>query len=549
MHPESCSPATPSTGLKGTDSSPQPASSANPRPSKNPLKHVLPLLAFAAILRAEPMLPWGDQGDGTYRNPILPADYSDPDVIRVGADFYLVASDFHFMGMQVLHSRDLVNWRIIGQVFARLGFHAKYDQMLAYGQGTWAPSLRYHNGTYYLYVCTPRDGLLRYTATNPAGPWSGGLIHPVARWEDPCPFWDDDGQAWLVHSQLGAGPLILHKMSPDGTRLLDDGVEIYRGPVAEGPKLFKRNGWYYISLPEGGVEHGGQTVLRAAQITGPYERRVVLPDGSPHQGGLVELDNGEAWFIGFRSAGHLGRLPHLQPVKWVDDWPVFGNAGWPVLAGRKPTVGAGTPILHPQTSDSFDAPDLAPQWQWNHNPVTAAWSLAERPGWLRLKALPADDLEHARNTLTQKIWGWSGSFEVKLDAAGLASGQRAGLAFMSGRVFNPVGAERTPGGLRLFHGAGAGPAVEGSALWLRGSYLGDRARLSYSLDHRIFHDVGDELTLKFGHWKGARVALFSYGSEAGAADFDDFAFAPGPDAVPLLLPSAATSETPAPATR
>jgi len=375
--------------------------------SRNLLQHALPLLAFAAVLRAEPVLPWGDQGDGTYRNPLLPADYSDPDVIRVGEDFYLVASDFHFMGIQVLHSRDLVNWRIIGQVFDRLGFDAKYDEMRAYGQGTWAPSLRYHNGTYYLYVCTPRDGLLRYTAANAAGPWSGGLIHPVERWEDPCPFWDDDGQAWLVHSQLGAGPLILHKMSLDGTKLLDDGVEIYRGPVAEGPKLFKRNGWYYISLPEGGVEKGGQTVLRAAKITGPYERRVVLPDGSPHQGGLVELDNGESWFIGFKSAGHLGRLPHLQPVKWVDDWPVFGNAGWPVLTGRKPAVGAGTPIHHPQTSDAFDAPGLAPQWQWNHNPVPAAWSLTERPGWLRLKGLPADDLEHARNTLTQKIWGWS----------------------------------------------------------------------------------------------------------------------------------------------
>ncbi len=230
------------------------------------------------------VLPWGDQGDGTYRNPILPADYSDPDVIRVGDDFYLVASEFHFMGIQVLHSRDLVNWRIIGRVFDRLTIDPKYDTMQGYAQGTWAPSLRHHDGLFYLYVCTPREGLLRWTAKDPAGPWQHVTVKQVDQWEDPCPFWDDDGQAYLVHSKLGAGPLILHRLSADGTKLLDDGVEIYRGPVAEGPKLFKRAGWYYISLPEGGVEKGGQSILRSRAIYGPYERRVVTPDGSAASG-------------------------------------------------------------------------------------------------------------------------------------------------------------------------------------------------------------------------------------------------------------------------
>jgi beta-xylosidase len=498
------------------------------------------LLTLAGPLAAtEAPLPWGDQGDGTYRNPVLPADYSDPDVIRVGDDFYLIASEFHFMGIQVLHSRDLVNWRIIGRVFDRLPLDPKYDELRAYSQGTWAPSLRYHDGRFYLYVCTPRDGLLRWTAKDPAGPWEMTVIKAIDQWEDPCPFWDDDGQAYLVHGRLGAGPLLLHKMSADGSQLLDDGVEIYRGPVAEGPKLFKRHGWYYISLPEGGVDKGGQSILRSRNIRGPYERRVVLPDGSPHQGGIVELDNGEAWFIGFKSAGHLGRVPMLQPVKWGDDdWPVFGDHGRPVAGGKKPAVGAGTPITHPQTTDEFDAPALAPQWQWNHNPVAAAWSLTERPGWLRLHGQPAAEPMLARNTLTQKLWGQSGSAEVKLDASGLAEGQRAGLAFMSGKIFNVVGVVREGGVNRLYWDGGAGPAVAGDTIWLRGEYHGDAARLHYSLDGVRFTDTGASIALKFSQWKGARFALFCYGDGGGAADFDYFRFTPGRDAVPVALPEA-----------
>lgn len=525
------------------------------------LRFLWPLLLAAATLAASPILPWGDQSDGTYRNPILPADYSDPDVIRVGDDFYLVASEFHFMGIQVLHSRDLVNWRIVGRVFDRLGFDSKYDELRAYSQGTWAPSLRFHAGTFHLYVCTPRDGLLHYTATNPAGPWSGGRIVTADQWEDPCPLWDDDGQAYLVRGQLGAGPIILHRMSPDGSRLLDDGTVIYRGPVAEGPKFYKRHGWYYLSLPEGGVERGGQTILRSRAIYGPYERRVALPDGSPHQGGLVELDNGEAWFIGFKSAGHLGRVPMLQPVRWIDDWPVFGDGGRPVMSGPKPRLVASTPPGPPQTSDEFDAPALAPQWQWNHNPLDSAWTLTERPGRLRLRGQPAAALELARNTLTQKLWGQSGRFEVKLDASALAEGQRAGAAFMSGKAFAAVGVERAGGTLRFYAedytpappGSPAttpppkskvtiGPLLAGPSVWLRGDYRGDAARLSYSTDGTTFTDTGLAVTLRFSQWKGARLALFAYdtsaarnGSTSGAADFDYFHFTHGTDPVPLTL--------------
>ncbi len=520
-----------------------------------PFAFLRPLLFLAALpcaMLAESPLPWGDQGDGTYRNPILPADYSDPDVIRVGDDFYLTASEFHFMGPQILHSKDLVNWEIIGRVFDRLGLDPKYDELRAYSQGTWAPSLRYHAGTFYLYVCTPRDGLIRCTARNPAGPWTSTVIKAVDQWEDPCPFWDDNGQAYLIRGRLGAGPLYLHKLSADGSQLLDAGKEIYRGPVAEGPKLFKRDGWYYISLPEGGVERGGQSMLRSRSIYGPYERRVVTPDGAPHQGGIVDLDNGESWFIGFKSIGHLGRAPFLQPVKWgADGWPVFGDAGKPVVEGPKPKVEGQHPIFHPQVSDDFTGNSLAPQWQWNHNPTAGAWSLSARTGWLRLRGEPATEPMLARNSLTQKLWGQSGTVEVKLDAASLSDGQRAGLAFMSGKIFSLAGVERRDGVLRLFWenpvagGVDPGSSIPGSTppatsntVWLRGEYHGDTAKLSYSLDGTTFTDTGLEVKLKFSQWKGARFALLCYGAGGGAADFDYLHYTPGTDAVAATLPDA-----------
>ncbi len=486
---------------------------------------------------AEPVLSWGDQGDGTFRNPILPADYSDPDVIRVGDDFYLVASEFHFMGIQILHSRDLVNWQVIARVFDRRPLAAKYDEMKGYGEGTWAPTLRYHDGRFFLYVCTPHEGLFLWTARDPAGPWSERItVKAVDQWEDPCPFWDDDGQAYLVRGRLGGGPLFLHRMSADGTRLLDDGVEIYRGPVAEGPKLFKREGWYYLSLPEGGVERGGQSVLRSRSLYGPYERRVVVPDGGPHQGGIVELESGESWFIGFKSSGHLGRVCHLQPVRWQDGWPIFGENGRPVLSGRKPAVGANEPIAHPQTSDAFDATALSPQWQWNHNPTSDACSLTERPGWLRLRGQAAGELALARNTLTQKLWGQSGTVEIKVDAVRLTEGQQAGLAFMSGKVFGTMGVCREGGTLRIISDGSIGPALDASSVWLRGAYHGAEARLAYSVDGTEFTDTGTAIPLKFSQWKGARLALFCYGPGGGSADFDYFCFTHGSEALSVALP-------------
>ena len=478
-------------------------------------------LSFA-LGRGSKILSWGDQGDGTYKNPILKSDYSDPDILRHGDDFYLIASDFHFVGMQVLHSKDLVNWKIIGQVFDRLAMSPKYDEMKGYGQGTWAPALRYHNGEFYVYVCTPSDGLFMWHAKNPAGPWSETItVKAIEKWEDPCPFWDDDGQAYLVHSLVGAGPLILHKMSADGTKLLDDGKEIYRGKTAEGPKFYKRRGYYYISLPEGGVSTGWQTVLRSKNIYGPYESRQVFPAGSPHQGGLVELDNGEGWFVGFKSTGYLGRICYLNPVTWGDDdWPVFGDNGKPVDAWKKPGVRKRSAATRPESSDEFKNKILSPIWQWNHNPVPSAWSLKARPGWLRLTALPATALDTARNTLTQKLWDSAGVIDVKMDAGRMTDGQRAGFAFMSGSDFGWIGVGMENGARKILWDKGEGPDLKSSSVWFRGVNSGDTGRLFYSLDGRNYVDAGVTFRMVFKYWKGARIAIFSYGANGGSADFD-----------------------------
>jgi beta-xylosidase len=333
---------------------------------------------------------WGDQGNGTYINPVLNADYSDPDVVRVGEDYYMVCSEFHFMGMPVLHSKDLVNWTIIARAYDEFKFAPEFDSNDRYAGGSWAPAIRFHDNKYWIYFCTPKEGLFMTTADKPEGPWAPLVqVADTAGWEDPCPFWDENGQAYLGRSRVGAGPIYIHRLSQDGKKLLDDGVIVYTGPVAEGTKIHKRNGYYYLSIPEGGVPTGWQTILRSKNIYGPYEKRVVLEQGStsvngPHQGALVDLPNGDWWFIHFQTVYSLGRICHLQPVRWIDDWPVMGvdidmnGIGEPVYVWEKPDVGKVYSITAPQTSDEFSEPDLDFQWSWNHNPVQEVWSLTQK---------------------------------------------------------------------------------------------------------------------------------------------------------------------------
>ena len=368
-----------------------------------------------------------DLGNGDYQNPILYADYSDPDVIRVGSDFYMVASSFNFMpGLPVLHSKDLVNWEVISYVVERLPF-ANYDQP-EYGKGVWAPSIRYHDGKFWVFFATPDEGIFMSTSTDPNKGWEA-LTHvkKTKGWIDPCPFWDDDGNAYLVNafakSRIGFKSILhLSRMKPDGTSLLDEGEHIFDGnlhhPTIEGPKMYKRNGWYYIFAPAGGVKPGWQTVLRSRNVFGPYEDRIVMHQGEttvngPHQGGWVEAESGEHWFIHFQDVDAYGRITHLQPMQWVDDWPLIGKdingdgIGEPVYRYQKPDVGGVYPIKLPAASDDFDGRcyrlAMAVEMQI---PQNSWYSLKEKKVFLRLYSVNHSNtgrplLYHTPNILTQ----------------------------------------------------------------------------------------------------------------------------------------------------
>jgi beta-xylosidase len=516
--------------------------------NKNLLKAALLLLVCLTLTEgtsAQTKLKagaWGDQLNGTYKNPIINADYSDPDVIKVGDNFYMVCSDFHFMGMPVLQSTDLVNWHIIGQVYNRLDLDPKYNNMDKYGGGSWAPSLRFHNNKFYVYFCTPDEGLYMSTATNPAGPWAPLTeVKRTGGWEDPCPFWDTDGQAYLGHSKLGAGPIIIHKLSADGTKLLDDGKTVYESPVAEGTKIYKRNGYYYIIIPEGGVGTGYETALRSKDIYGPYERKIVLEKGTtnvngPHQGGLVDLDSGESWFIHFQDAGSIGRVCWLEPVKWINDWPFMGvdndanGIGEPVITYAKPKVAkAGKPVFI-QTSDEFNSPRLSLQWQWNHNPVNDSWSLKSPKGYLALTALMAVDNKHARNTITQKLMGKQGTITTLLDVSQMQTDQKAGLCLL-GNYIHEVGVVKIDTSLYLYADNNGrfeqGIALNQSKIYLRVSVdiYHKSTVLQYSLDGENFNQLGEACELAdYNYWKAVRPGLFSYNTNqnGGKALFDWF---------------------------
>ena len=479
---------------------------------------------------------------------MLFADYSDPDVIRDGNIYYLIASSFGFVpGIPILQSNDLVHWTIIGHVLPRIELDPRYDMVGGnrYGRGVWAPALRKHNGLFYVYFPTPDEGIFVSTAAKITGPWSKPVaVIAQAGLEDPCPFWDDDGKAYLVHSKKGAGPLILHQMSPDGKTVLDEGKEIVRDPqnlpTLEGPKIYKRNGYYYIFAPFGGVGTGSQVVLRSKSIYGPYEHRVVLHQGStkingPHQGGYIESQDGKGWFIHFQSRGAHGRIDHLEPVRWEDDWPIMGDAppgettGQPVSTWAIPNHPGKDSDQRPQTSDEFGAAVLGPQWEWNHNPVDADWSLTARRGYLRLNPEFATDLLSAHNTLTQMMQDESFEFTSRLDVSGMKDGDHAGIAMFeqaaSGVQVVQAGEVRS---LSFFHTRDevAGPTqLPGSVVLLRVQVEGDTADYSYSLDDgKTFQPIASPVRIGFSWWKGSRPALFAYttahSADAAHIDFD-----------------------------
>ena len=398
-----------------------------------------------------------DLGNGKYRNPVLYADYSDPDAIRVGEDYYMVASSFcNAPGLPLLHSKDLVNWKVVNYCIDRIP-EFRYRNPI-HGCGVWAPSIRYNDGIYYVCFPMPDEGIYMTTATDPLGKWSEPVnIRPGAGWIDPCPFWDDDGRAYLVagvaKSRIGYKS-VLHmvEMQPDGMALIGEEKVIFDGNTndqvtIEGPKMYKRNGWYYVFAPAGGVKTGWQTVLRARNPFGPYEYRVVMRQGDspvngPHQGAWVDTVTGQDFFLHFQDVYAAGRIIHLQPMHWENDWPVIGvnkngnEYGEPVMEYDKPDIGKSSeeladtdryPVCEPDTSDDFSSDTMGLQWQWNAN-FDQSWYSLRNPG-LKLNAVPTTPLRplgDTRNILLQKWPAPEFSCVTKLDISDIKDGDTAG---------------------------------------------------------------------------------------------------------------------------
>jgi len=512
---------------------------------------------------------WGDQGDGTYRNPILNADYPDVDVEQVGDTYYLIASKQHMApGMVILESQDMVNWQLVGHVWDRLSWDPKYDwdRMDGYSFGTWAGDLAYHNGQWFCYQIDFTNGLYMSSAPDLRGPWTEPhLMLKRERWTDPAVYFDDERhEAWLVANfgnVSGEGnELRLFKLSWDGRELLDEGTVIHRGMGAEAAKIYRIDGQWYIFFaqwfrpdprqdPAAAKGDRKQMVFRSTtdRVTGPYELRTVYERGngilrSCSQGALMQAPDGSWWYthqlIQNCPDPFQGRPQCLQPVTWQDGWPLIGEdvdadgIGEPVLHYRKPIL--GFPITAPATSDEFDAAALGTQWEWNHNPRATHWSLTERPGWLRLKAsVPVGDggFWKACNTISQRIMGTTtGEATARFDLSGMAPGQRAGFVRFGG-VYHLLGVVVDESSARrLFFNADGqetrGPVIEGDELWIRTTNDGDRARFQYSLDGETFAPYGPTFTLKFGKWTGDRLGFFCWNDrrEAGQLDVDWFRY-------------------------
>ncbi|RZK56347.1 MAG: glycosyl hydrolase 43 family protein [Pedobacter sp.] len=524
------------------------------------------LLSASAFAQKDISKVWvSDLGNGKYKNPVIDADYSDPDVVRVGDDFYLTASSFDAVpGLPILHSKDLVNWTIIGHALKRQPPFDHFSKT-QHGNGVWAPAIRFRNGEFYIYYPDPDFGIYLTKAKNPAGPWSDPvLVEGGKGLIDPCPLWDEDGKVYLAHAYAGSRAgiksiIVVKKMNASGDKVIAEGKLVYDGheldPTIEGPKFYKRNGYYYIFAPGGGVSTGWQTVLRSKNVYGPYERKVAMDQGKspingPHQGAWVNTPSGEDWFLHFQDKNAYGRVVHLQPMKWVNNWPVIGTdpdgdgIGEPVLVYKKPAIAKPVVIATPAESDEFNGTNLGLQWQWQANP-SATWSfLNPTKGMLRLYSVKMPDSAknywEVPNLLLQKFPTEKFTTVTKLTFTPNTKleNEKTGL-IVAGLSYANIAVKSKKDGNYLVYTtcktADKGKAEKEETLIKLTSntiYLsvtvseGAKCQFSYSLTGDKFTKVNDVFQAEPGKWIGAKVGLFcvreQQTNDAGYADFDWF---------------------------
>jgi beta-xylosidase len=504
-----------------------------------------------------------DMGNGSYKNPVIHADYSDPDVCRVGGDYYLVSSSFNATpGLPILHSKDLVNWKILGHALKRQPPFNHFEKV-QHGNGVWAPSIRYHDGEFWIYYPDPDFGIYLIKAKNAEGPWSDPLLVESGRGLiDPCPLWDTDGNNYLVYAYAGSragikSVIAVKRLNTDGTRTIDNGLIVYDGhdldPTIEGPKFYKRNNYYYIFAPAGGVSTGWQLVLRSKNVYGPYERKVVMGQGStvvngPHQGAWVTTEAGEDWFLHFQDKDAYGRVVHLQPMKWINDWPVIGEdndgdgKGQPVSTYKKPAVSVRTSVQVPATSDEFSSLELGKQWQWQANPQ-ATWQFISPEGYLRLFSAKSPDSVsnywHLPNILAQKFPADKFTVTTKLKFTPNTKLKETTGLIIIGQSYAFVGLQRDSDGINLVYAQCknaakgdrenlvVGERVGDGSIYLRVTVMsGAACRFSYSIDGDKFMEVGEAFDAEPGRWVGAKVGIFCTRdvqiNDSGYADFDWF---------------------------
>ncbi len=513
-----------------------------------------------------------DLGDGTYRNAVLFADYSDPDVIRVGDTYYMTASSFNYTpGLPILTSKDLVNWELVNYALDNIP-EDRY-RIPRHSEGVWAPCIRYHGGLFHIYYGMPDEGIFVVQTADPLGKWE----EPVCVLEgkgliDPTPLWDEDGRTWLIHgyakSRIGFKSVLgIFEMNAEGTRAISEDHILYNGvetnPTIEGPKAEKRKGYYYIFAPAGGVKQGWQTVLRSRDLFGPFEEKVVLRQGDtcingPHQGALVDTPDGEEWFLHFQDRGLYGRIVHLQPVTWENDWPGLGRdpedgCGKPVLQYRKPHL-PGQEMTYLEASDDWKKDCLGLQWQWLGNHRPDFYSLTEAPGQLRLFAKnPAGEekacLWREANVLTQKIVCPYFRADVTMHSHNLLEGDTAGIIMMGGQyVYLGIRAEGGKKNLILVRAKEVDKYHMQEEVTILSENLPQEAvsfriimqdtehtqpygtgkpsfELYYSFDTKDYVPVKTDFMPSDHTWVGAKLGLFAHTDllkDGGSADFDAF---------------------------